>query len=70
MYDEAILTINSLLNDYPNDPFFLELKGQIYAENGKVEKAITAYRKSLDQIKSPAPLIMLALAKHAFRKKK
>ena len=40
MYDEAILMINSLLNDYPNDPFFLELKGQIYAENGKVEKAI------------------------------
>ena len=62
MYDEAILAINSLLNDYPNDPFFLELKGQIYAENRKIENAILAYKKSLDQIQSPAPLIMLALS--------
>ena len=69
MYSEAILMINSLLNDYPNDPFFLELKGQINAENGKVEKAITAYRKSLDQIKSPAPLIMLALANMLLERK-
>ena len=69
MYSEAILMIDSLLNDYPNDPFFLELKGQIHAENGKVEKAITAYRKSLDQIKSPAPLIMLALANMLLERK-
>ena len=62
MYDEAILSVNSLLNDYPNDPFFLELQGQIYAENGKIENAILSYRKSLEKIVSPAPLIMLSLS--------
>ena len=62
MYDEAILEINSLFNEYPNDPSFLKLKGQIYAENGKIENAILAYKKSLKNIKDPAPLIMLALA--------
>tara|TARA_Y100001970_G_scaffold225139_1_gene277905 strand:- start:341 stop:1693 length:1353 start_codon:yes stop_codon:yes gene_type:complete len=62
MYEEAILSINSLLKDYPSDPYFLELKGQIYAENGKIENAINAYKKSLSVIEKPAPLIMIALA--------
>jgi len=69
MYEEAILAVNSLLKDYPNDPYFLELKGQIYAENGKVENAILAYKKSLEQIQEPAPLIMLALANMLLEKK-
>ncbi len=69
MYEEAILAINSLLNDYPNDPYFLELKGQIYAENGKIENAILAYKKSLEQTVEPAPLIMLALANMLLEKK-
>ncbi len=69
MYEEAILAINSLLNEYPNDPYFLELKGQIYAENGKIENAILAYKKSLDLIQEPAPLIMLALANMLLEKK-
>ena len=69
MYEEAILSINSLLKDYPNDPFFLELKGQIHAENGKIEDAIIAYEESLDNIESPAPLIMLALANMLLERK-
>ena len=69
MYEEAILAINSLLKDYPNDPYFLELKGQIYAENGKIENAIFAYKKSLEQTVEPAPLIMLALANMLLEKK-
>ena len=69
MYEEAILSINSLLEDFPNDPYFLELKGQIFAENGKVEDAISAYKKSLNQIKKPAPLIMLALANMLLERK-
>ena len=69
MYEEAILAINSLLNEYPNDPYFLELKGQIYAENGKIENAILAYKKSLELIQEPAPLIMLALANMLLEKK-
>ena len=69
MYEEAISSINALLKDYPNDPYFLELKGQMYAENGKVEEAILAYRQSINQIKEPAPLIMIALANMLLERK-
>ena len=57
------------MKEFPNDPYFLELKGQIYAENGKVEEAIFAYQESLNQFKKPPPLIMLALANVLLEKK-
>ncbi len=69
MYEDAISSINLLLKEFPNDPYFLELKGQIYAENGKVEEAIFAYQESLNQFKKPPPLIMLALANVLLEKK-
>ena len=69
MYEEAITAINRLLEDYPKDPYFLELKGQIYAENGKIEEAIKAYEQSLNEIKRPAPLIMLALSNMLLERK-
>merc|ERR1711991_678669 len=47
LYKKSIKEINSLLKDYPNDAFFIELKAQILAENGKVKEAINYYRKSL-----------------------
>ena len=62
MYEEAIFSIDSLLKDYPRDPYFFELKGQIYAENGKINEAINAYEKALKYIDNPAPLIMLSLS--------
>ena len=69
MYKEAIESVNALLEDFPNDPYFLELKGQIYAENGKVDKAIYSYQEALSKIKEPAPLIMLSLANMLLEKK-
>ena len=48
---------------------FLELKGQIYAENGKIENAIKFYKHSLELIQKPAPLIMLALANMLLERK-
>ena len=44
LYKKSIEEINSLLKDYPNDPFFLELKAQILSENGKVKEAIKYYK--------------------------
>ncbi len=60
MYAKSIKEINSLLKDYPNDPFFLELKAQILAENGKIDEAIKFYKKSL-KIIPDSVLIMLPL---------
>ena len=69
MYEEAIFSIDSLLKDYPRDPYFLELKGQIYAENGKINEAINAYEKALKYIDNPATLIMLSLSNMLLEKK-
>ena len=61
MFRKSLNEINMLINDYPNDPFFLELKAQIYSENGYLEEAIEAYQKSLNIIPD-TPLIMLSLS--------
>merc|ERR1711991_22674 len=60
LYKKSIEEINSLLKDYPNDPFFLELKAQILSEKGKVKEAIKYYKESLKKIPN-SPLIMLPL---------
>ncbi len=58
---KALKEIDLLIGDYPNDPYFYELKGQIYAENGQIDLAIDSYEKSLSYLPN-SPLIMLALA--------
>jgi predicted Zn-dependent protease len=40
--------LNPLIAEQPKDPYFLELKGQILFENGKVEEALPAYAKSVE----------------------
>ncbi len=44
----SMKNLDSLIADYPENPFFYELKGQIYAENGKIFQARQAYQKALD----------------------
>ena len=60
LYKESMKEINSLLKDYPNDPFFIELKAQILSENGKIREAIKYYREALKIIPN-STLIMLPL---------
>ena len=45
---KAIKLIDSLIKKLPNDPYFHELKGQIYYENGKVDRALSSYQKATD----------------------
>ena len=61
MFRKSIAEINKLTNEFPDDPYFLELKGQIYSENGYIKEAIKAYQKCL-KIIPQSPLIMLALS--------
>tara|TARA_E500000178_G_C16982391_1_gene736439 strand:+ start:45 stop:1430 length:1386 start_codon:yes stop_codon:yes gene_type:complete len=58
IYSKAIAEINMLIKDYPDDPYFYELKGQILSENGFIKEAIDSYKKSLKVLPN-APLIML-----------
>merc|ERR1711991_937706 len=60
LYKKSIKEINSLLKDYPNDPFFIELKAQILSENGRIKQAIKYYKESL-KILPKSTLIMLPL---------
>ena len=46
--DKALGLINGLIRDYPNDPYFWELKGQMLRENGRVEEALEPYRRSVE----------------------
>lgn len=45
--DKALQEIDSLLKEFPNDPFFLEFKGQIMFENGQIEQAIDYYKQAV-----------------------
>ena len=36
----ALLTIDGLLKEYPNDPYFHEVRGQMLYENGRAAEAV------------------------------
>lgn len=53
---KAMQEINSLIAQEPNDPYFLELKGQILLEAGKVKQSIAPLRRAT-QLTNADPLI-------------
>ena len=57
----ALGEIEGLLKDEPDNPYFLEMYGQINVEMGKVNEGIEPYRRAV-QILPDAPLIRIALA--------
>jgi len=58
--EEAEAEVDALLAQKPDDPYFLEMKGQILLESGKVEEAIVPLRRSV-QIQPNEPLIATSL---------
>lgn len=43
----ALLTIDGLLKEYPNDPYFHEVRGQMLYENGRAAESIGSYRRAV-----------------------
>ena len=43
----ALLTIDGLLKEYPNDPYFHELRGQMLFENGRAAESVPSYRRAV-----------------------
>jgi predicted Zn-dependent protease len=43
----ALPLINGLINEYPANPYFQELKGQMLFENGKIKMALPHYEKAV-----------------------
>ncbi len=58
----ALMEMNSLIDETPNDPFFHELKGQILFENGKVGAALGEYKTAAKLLPNSA-LILADLGK-------
>ncbi len=59
--EKAVAEIDGLIGDYPEDPYFHELKGQMLFENGRVKEAVEPYRESVRLAK--APILRFGLAK-------
>ena len=59
--DNALKKINSLIAEEPDNPFFHELKAQIYLETGKIKTARQEYQSALAKLPG-SPLLQLSLA--------
>ena len=60
--ERAIGEIDGLLREYPDDPWFQELKGQILFENGHVALSIAPYEKAV-ALRPDEALLRLGLAR-------
>ena len=61
--ERAIGEVDSLLVDRPNDPFFLELRGQILLETGRPREALASLRQAVER--APNEPLIAALLGHA-----
>ncbi len=59
---KALATLDSLLADVPDDPYFLELKAQVLFESGDIDGAIAPFRRAVEQ-KPDEPLLRAEFAR-------
>ena len=55
-FNQALLLIDALIKEEPENPFFREVKAQIYLENGKLKAAQTEYKEALKRLPNSALL--------------
>lgn len=60
-YPKALANADSLIADYPSNPYYHELRGQILYESGQVKDALPSYQKSLD-LKPDSHLLRIQVA--------
>lgn len=59
--DKALPIVDGLIRDFPNNPYYRELKGQMLFENGRIRDAIGPYEQAV-KLAPEAPLIRISLA--------
>ncbi|HTZ34649.1 MAG TPA: M48 family metalloprotease [Stellaceae bacterium] len=59
--DKALAAIDGLIRDFPANPYYRELKGQMLFENGRIRDAIAPYEEAT-KLAPRAALIRIALA--------
>ena len=57
----ALPAIDGLIRDFPDNPYYRELKGQMLFENGRVREAIRPYEDAV-RLAPSAPLLRIALS--------
>jgi predicted Zn-dependent protease len=60
--NEALPLIDGLIAEYPQDPYFQELKGQILYENGRTAEALPYYKAAV-ALQPHSPMLRLGLAR-------
>ena len=60
--ERAIAEIDSLIREYPNDPWFHEMKGQMLFENGHIALSIAPYERAV-ALRPDEALLRLGLAR-------
>ena len=60
--ERAISEINSLIRDFPKDPWFFEIKGQMLFENGHIALSIPPYEQAV-RLRPDEALLRLGLAR-------
>ncbi|MBV9859214.1 MAG: M48 family metallopeptidase [Alphaproteobacteria bacterium] len=59
--DRALPLIDGLIHDFPNNPYYRELKGQMLFENGRVREAQQPYEDAV-RLEPAAALLRMSLA--------
>src|ERR1044071_6869061 len=52
-FDEAFAAVDRRLTQHPNEPMFLEEKGDVLGKRGKFKEAAAAYEAALDALPTP-----------------
>jgi predicted Zn-dependent protease len=58
---KAVPEIDGLIRDFPSNPYYRELKGQMLFENGRIREAIGPYQEAI-RLMPQAALLRIALA--------
>ena len=59
--DKALPAIDALIRDFPQNPYYRELKGQMLFENGRIRDAIAPYEEAV-KLAPQAALLRISLA--------
>lgn len=58
---KALPEIDGLIRDFPNDPYYRELKGQMLFENGRIQEAVGPYEQAV-RLAPNAALLRMSLS--------
>lgn len=59
--EESLKEVNSLLQEFPQDPYFWDLKGQILFESAQIQESAKAYEQAV-KLRPDIPLFRMNLA--------